>query len=63
MWSIKPNKSQAYHLSPLGQFSFIKYKHLIPSRLELETYLYQRYTLPIKLRNLLQFNYDKSTQI
>lgn len=42
----KSNKTQAYHLRPLGQFS------LILSRLELEYHSYQKCTLPVKLKNL-----------
>lgn len=64
MWSFKPNKFQAYRYKPLSQFSFyyniIFYLslilfslRLIPRRLERRTYSYQKHTLPIKLRNLV----------
>lgn len=60
MWLNKPNKSQAYHLKPLSQFSFIL-KYMIPQRLELRTYPYQEYALPIKLRNLIKTIHNVDT--
>lgn len=64
MWSFKPNKFQAYRYKPLSQFSFyynmifylsliLLTLRLIPRRLERRTYSYQKHTLPIKLRNLV----------
>ena len=67
MWLTKSNKFQAYHLKPLGQFSIVYFStkfmlntkfilrktSLIPQWIEHWTYSYQKYTLPIKLRNLL----------
>jgi hypothetical protein len=41
MWLNKSNKTQAYHLKPLGQFS------LIPQRIERWYHSYQKCTLPL----------------
>ena len=67
MWSFKPNKFQAYRYKPLSQFSFyynmifylsliLLTLRLIPRRLERRTYSYQKHTLPIKLRNLVNLS-------
>ena len=55
--NVNWNKFQAYRHKPLGQFSisacyiYCQERYMIPRWLEHRTYSYQKYTLPIKLRN------------